>query len=81
METPGSKPQFSITRKRANWMLGVGLVQLFGPLIVVLIGGLVLGWDNFPSIGTFGVVLAVVIVLAGLLSVVSALGLRKYIRD
>lgn len=74
--------QFTITRKRANFMLGAGLVQLFGPLLALLIAALVIGPEKLmASTDTFILVVAAIIVLAGALSVYSALSLRKYIVD
>lgn len=74
--------QFTITRKRANLMLGAGLVQLFGPLLALLIAALVIGPEKLmASTDTFILVVAAIIVLAGALSVYSALSLRKYIVD
>lgn len=74
--------QFTITRKRANLMLGAGLVQLFGPLLALLIAAIVLGPEKLmAATDTFILIVAAVIVLAGTLSVYSALSLRKHIVD
>ena len=74
--------QFTVTRQRANLMLGAGLVQLFGPLLALLVAAIVMGPERLlASVDTVILVLAAVIVLAGALSVASALALRKHIKD